>query len=185
MARIEGLIICLLIVIMDIVAGILGIEAEIAQNKGHHFKFLIFECKEPRPQAFKLGLAAAVLLALAHAIANLLGGCMCICSKDELEKSSANRQLAVVFLILSWVILAVGFTLLIIGAMTNSKHRASCGISHHNFLSIGGILCFAHGLFCLAYYVSATAAAREHERASHKGRGGAQMTQSGQHSGHP
>ncbi|XP_077242149.1 protein DESIGUAL 2-like [Tasmannia lanceolata] len=185
MARIEGLFICLLIVIMDIVAGILGIEAEIAQNKVHHLKFLIFECKEPSPQAFKLGLAAAALLALAHVIANLLGGCMCICSKEDLERSSANRQLAVACLFLSWIVLAVGLGMLIIGAMTNSKSRTSCGISHHNFLSIGGILCFVHGLFCVAYYVSATAMAREDEKAIHRG-GGAQMGERGQHTGlHP
>lgn len=33
MAREVGIFLCLLIVIMDVTAGILGIEAEIAQNK--------------------------------------------------------------------------------------------------------------------------------------------------------
>lgn len=33
MARMRGILICILIVIMDIVAGILGIEAQVAQNK--------------------------------------------------------------------------------------------------------------------------------------------------------
>lgn len=33
MAKVEGVIVCLSILVMDIVAGVLGIEAEIAQNK--------------------------------------------------------------------------------------------------------------------------------------------------------
>jgi hypothetical protein len=38
MARGLGIFLCLLIVIMDATAGILGIEAEIAQNKVYMFK---------------------------------------------------------------------------------------------------------------------------------------------------
>ncbi|XP_010267821.1 PREDICTED: uncharacterized protein LOC104604940 [Nelumbo nucifera] len=163
MVRPEAALICLLILAMDVSAGILGIQAEVAQNKEKYVRLWIFECRNPSHQAFKLGLAAASLLALAHVIANLVGGCMCICSKDELERSSTNKQLAVVCLILSWIVLAVGFSMLIIGTMTNSKSRGSCGISHHHFLSIGGILCFVHGLFCVAYYVSVISAVREEE----------------------
>ncbi|KAF8410935.1 hypothetical protein HHK36_003472 [Tetracentron sinense] len=167
MAKIGGAFLCLLIVAMDIVAGLLGIKAEIAQNKTKHLRLWIFECKEPSNEAFKLGLAAAALLALAHVIANLLGGCRCICSKDEFERSSANQQLTVASLIFSWIILAVGFSMLVIGTLSNSKSRGSCGISHHHFLSIGGILCFVHGLFCTAYYVSATATIGEEEKMHH------------------
>ena len=36
MAKLVGALICLLIVAMDVMAGILGIEAEIAQNKVYH-----------------------------------------------------------------------------------------------------------------------------------------------------
>ncbi|CAL5412063.1 hypothetical protein CsSME_00030716 [Camellia sinensis var. sinensis] len=164
MAKYIGPIVCLLIMIMDVVAGILGIEAEIAQNKVKHLRVWIFECRDPSYQAFKLGLAAAVLLALAHTIANLLGGCVCIWSKEELHNASANKQLAAASLILSWIILVVGFSLLIIGAMANSKSRKSCGISHHRFLSIGGILCFIHGLFSVSYYVSAIATVQDQHK---------------------
>jgi hypothetical protein len=41
MARNLGVIVCLLIMLMDIVAGILGIEAEIAQNKVFFLTILI------------------------------------------------------------------------------------------------------------------------------------------------
>ncbi|KAM1320196.1 hypothetical protein ACFX14_005259 [Malus domestica] len=154
-------LICLSVLIMDVLAGILGIQAEIAQNKVHHLKVWIFECKDPSYQAFKLGLAAAVILAVAHVIGNLLGGCICISSKEDYQKATANKQLAIASLILSWITLAVAFSLLIAGAMSNRKSRKSCGLSHHRVLSIGGILCFFHGLFIIAYYVSAKATFKE------------------------
>ncbi|XP_019057933.1 PREDICTED: uncharacterized protein LOC104812948 isoform X2 [Tarenaya hassleriana] len=124
----------------------------------------IFECRDPSYTAFKLGLAAAVLVALAHVTANLLGGCVCVRSREDLEASSANKQLAVASLVFSWIALVVAFSMLIVGTMANSRSRKSCGFSHHRVLSIGGILCFVHGLFSVAYYVSATAASREQKR---------------------
>lgn len=65
-------------------------------------RVLFLECKEPVHEAYRLGLAAAILLGLAHVIANLVGGCICICSKEEFDRSSANKQLAAGTLILSW-----------------------------------------------------------------------------------
>ena len=67
-----------------------------------HLKTWVFECRDPSLQAFKLGLAAAILLALGHVIANLLGGCVCIRTRQEYGKATANKKLAVVFLVLSW-----------------------------------------------------------------------------------
>ncbi|XWS09874.1 hypothetical protein CRYUN_Cryun39dG0027000 [Craigia yunnanensis] len=72
--------VCLVIVIVNVAAGILSIQAEITKDKVTRYTSLKrFECQEPNDQAFKLGLAAATLLALSHVTANLLGGCMCIC----------------------------------------------------------------------------------------------------------
>ncbi|XP_052183352.1 protein DESIGUAL 2 [Diospyros lotus] len=161
MAKNIGPLICLLILIMDIVAGILGIEAEVAQNKVKHLKVWIIECRDPSHQAFKLGLAAAVLLALAHAIGNLLAGCVCVRSKRELDDAPPNQQLAVASLIFSWIIVVVAFSMLMAGTIANSRSRKSCGIAHNRVLSIGGVLCFIHGLFMVAYYVSATATAHD------------------------
>ncbi|KAL5731018.1 Protein DESIGUAL 2 [Ranunculus cassubicifolius] len=169
MAKGIGPFICILIIVLDIIAGILGIEAEIAQDKVKHLKLWIFECRDPSQQAFNLGLAAAFLLGLAHVIANLLGGFVCICSKDELDTSTANKQLAAACLILSWIILAVAFSMLIIGTLANGKSKGSCGISHNRFLSIGGVLCFVHGLFCVSYYVSANATIEEDKKMVHAG----------------
>lgn len=127
-------------------------------------RLFIFECKKPSHEAYKLSLAAAALLALSHAIANLVGGCVCVCSKDELEKSSPNRQLGAAAFVLSWIVAAVAFALLVIGVMNNKKSRTSCGFAHHHFMSVGGILCFVHGFLCVVYYLSAVASRREEER---------------------
>ncbi|XAR53731.1 hypothetical protein NMG60_11022388 [Bertholletia excelsa] len=169
MARYIGPLVCLLVMAMDITAGILGIEAEVAQNKVKNLRAWIFECRDPSYEAFKLGMAAVVLLSLAHTIANLLGGCICFWSREELERASPNKQLAVASLSLSWIMLVIAFSLLIIGTLANSKSRKSCGIAHHRFFSIGGIVCFIHGLFIVAYYVSATTVAREEKRRNQQG----------------
>lgn len=161
MAKVAGVLLCLLIVGLDILAGILGIEAEVAQNKVKHLRLWIFECTEPSQDAFKLGLAAAILLVVAHVIASLVGGCVCICSQDDYQKASPNRTLTVACLAFTWVMLAIGLALLVIGTISNNKSRASCGYSHKHILSIGGIVCFVHGLFSVAYYVSATATLSE------------------------
>ncbi|XP_050206642.1 protein VASCULATURE COMPLEXITY AND CONNECTIVITY [Mercurialis annua] len=164
MVKFGGVLVCLLVVAIDVVAGVLAIQAEISQNKVKHLRLWIFECREPSEDAFKLGLAAAALLGVAHVLASLLGGCMCICSQQELQTASPNKQLSVACFFFSWVILAVGLSMLVIGTLSNNKSRASCGFTHHHFLSIGGILCFVHALFCVAYYVSATAATSEESK---------------------
>uniref|UniRef100_A0A7N2L9X1 Uncharacterized protein n=1 Tax=Quercus lobata TaxID=97700 RepID=A0A7N2L9X1_QUELO len=117
----------------------------------------IFECRDPSEKAFKLGLAAAKLLVLAHVIANMLGVCNCICSQEELRRASLSRKLSVALLIFTWIVFAVGLSMLAIGTSSNQKSKASCGFSSHHFLSLGGNLCFVHGLFSLSYYVSTTA----------------------------
>ncbi|XVE49780.1 hypothetical protein DITRI_Ditri01bG0109300 [Diplodiscus trichospermus] len=161
MLKVGGVLVCLLIVAMDVAAGILAIQAEVAQNKVKHLRLWIFECRDPSHDAFKLALGAAALLTLAHVLANLLGGCMCVCSQDEFQRASPTRQLSLACLIFTWIILAVGLSTLVIGILSNNKSKASCGFTHHHFLSIGGILCFVHGLFSVAYYVSSTAASDE------------------------
>ena len=74
-----------------------------------HLRLWIFECREPSQDAFKLGLAAAALLAFAHIISNLLGGCMCVCNQDDFQKASPNRQLSIVCLIFSWYVFFFSF----------------------------------------------------------------------------
>lgn len=156
MARIVGIFACLVIVVMDIIAGILGIRAEAAQNQVKHLRLWLFECKQPSHEAFTLGLIAVTLLGLAHVLANLLGGCS-VCTQQEISKASPSKQCSLACLVLTWVSLAVGLGLLVIGTMSNNKSRTSCGLTHHHYLSLGGILCFVHAGFSVGYYVTATA----------------------------
>ncbi|KAF8023861.1 hypothetical protein BT93_F1140 [Corymbia citriodora subsp. variegata] len=152
---------CLLVVAVDVVAGVLAIEAEAAKSKAQRSS-KSSACKELRNHAFELALAATVLLALAHVASNLLGGCICICSSDELEKSSSNRQLWFACLVSSWIVAAVGFPILVFGMLENLKLQGSCRFLHPHFLSIGGGLCFVHGLLCVILYVSSVVSFERH-----------------------
>lgn len=69
-----------------------------------HLRKWIFDCRDPSSQAFKLGLAASIIMILAHFIANLLGGCICIRSSNDFKTATPNKQLAVASLIFSWYI---------------------------------------------------------------------------------
>ncbi|CAM8898206.1 unnamed protein product [Rhodiola kirilowii] len=164
MARNIAPVACILIVALDVVAGILGIQAEVAQNKVQHLREWVLECRDPSYQAFKLALTASILMALAHVVANLLGGCICFFTKEEYDNASTNKQLAVASLASSWIVLVIGFAMLVSGTVANSKSTASCGINDQRLLSIGGILCFVHGVFLVAYCVAATAVAKEEAR---------------------
>ncbi|KAI3740832.1 hypothetical protein L2E82_31306 [Cichorium intybus] len=157
-------LVCFSIILMDVIAGILGIQAEVAQNQVQSLRVWIIECRDPSYKAFKLGFASAMLLAFAHAIANLLGGCHCVRSREELEYVSNNKRLAFSSLVFTWITLVTGFTMLIAGVMANSSSRKSCGLSHHRYLSIGGIACIIHAMFAVCYYISATAVDREEKK---------------------
>ncbi|KAE9620668.1 hypothetical protein Lal_00019915 [Lupinus albus] len=151
MGRVAGIVLCLLVVIMDVAAGFLGFEAEKAQNKVKHVRVLMFECKKPSHQAFILGSGAALLLGVAHATANFLGCCSCIWSQG---KTSSNRKCSLLFIIISWLVLAIGMYMLVTGTMSNKKSDGPCGFNHHYYLYNGGILCFVHGILCVVYCVS-------------------------------
>jgi hypothetical protein len=63
---------------------------------------LFIQCEKPVQKAYQLGLAAAVFLVVAHAVANFFGGCACICSQMEFIRASINRKLAATTILLSW-----------------------------------------------------------------------------------
>jgi len=162
--RFSAALICILVVALDVTAGILGIHAYMAQNQVKHVRFLFIECSEPSHEAFKLGVAAASLLLIAHIIANVAGGCICYGSREELRNSPINKQIAGLSLVASWIILGIAFTLLILGAMSNNHSRDHCSLNRHKFLWMGGVLCFVHGAIIAAYYIAATATIRMGDR---------------------
>lgn len=65
-------------------------------------RMLFIECEQSSSKVYQLGLAAAVLLVAAHAVANFLGGCACICSQMEFIRASIKRKLAATLIVLSW-----------------------------------------------------------------------------------
>ncbi|KAJ1700809.1 hypothetical protein LUZ63_000588 [Rhynchospora breviuscula] len=161
MANVQAIIVCILIIIMDGVAGILGLQAEEAQKHGKHIKMLFVECKKPVHEAYQLGIAATVLLTMSHAIANLLGGCFCVCTLYDICMSSTKRLIATITLFASLLTWVSGFGLLIIAAMPNSKSKGSCSLRHRSFFYFGGILCFIHGLVSIVFYLTADAIKKE------------------------
>eukprot|EP00252_Welwitschia_mirabilis_P016668 TRINITY_DN3689_c0_g1_i1.p1 TRINITY_DN3689_c0_g1~~TRINITY_DN3689_c0_g1_i1.p1 ORF type:complete len:147 (-),score=3.19 TRINITY_DN3689_c0_g1_i1:25-465(-) len=122
-----------------------------------HVEFLFIECRRPSHEAYALGIAAASLLLLAHVIANVAGGCICFGSREQFEQSPTTRQVAGICLVLMWLVLAIAFTLLVLGAMYNEDQRnLSCSLSRHKFLWIGALLCFVHGAVSAAFYAAST-----------------------------
>lgn len=155
--KLSAALLCIIVLALDIAAGILGIHAYMAQNQVKYVRFIFVECREPSHPAFQLGVAAASVLLIAHIIANVGGGCICYGSSEELRNSLVNRQIAGVSHFLAWIVLGLGFGFLVIGAMSNNHSRDTCSISRHKFLWIGGMLCFVHGAVITVYYITATA----------------------------
>ncbi|KAK4354083.1 hypothetical protein RND71_026277 [Anisodus tanguticus] len=102
MAKLIKILAGLLIVSLDMVAGILGYKAEAAQNQKKHLALWLMECDMPSHEAFVLGLAAATLLGIAHVLANLLGGCS-VCSTDDIRKATPIKQLSIACLVFTWI----------------------------------------------------------------------------------
>ncbi|XLR41269.1 hypothetical protein S83_025929 [Arachis hypogaea] len=150
--RIAGIFLCLLIIIMDVVAGILGLKAEIAQKKGHYVNLYLVECKQQSQKAFQMGFAALILLGIAHAIVCLLAVFSCFCSRQGLVMAYFIKQISMVLLLLAWITFAIGMILLHFGTKSNHHKKRSCGFSDHHFLYIGGISCFVHGACSALYY---------------------------------
>ncbi|KAL9664261.1 hypothetical protein QQ045_019660 [Rhodiola kirilowii] len=147
----------LLVAAIDITTvGVLGIQAQIYQNS------------EPSHTSFKLGIAALILLSIAHLITNIFSSCAFICSKSiqnrnwqvfmSLEFLHFSPYFAVgkkhcAMLTFLPVLLVLG-----IGTYPNRPSRGSCGFSHLWLLYIGGLSCFVHGIFCIGYFSCAVVA---------------------------
>ncbi|TKY66938.1 hypothetical protein E2542_SST09829 [Spatholobus suberectus] len=126
-ARVASIILCLLIVMMDVTAGILGLEAEIAQNK---------KAKSSSPHD---GVECSNAFSRSPCYSQFAMWLHLHCEDCLL------------------VLGAVGFGTLVMGTIANESSHGPCGFSDHpGFLKFGGICCFAHGLCCAAYYVLAT-----------------------------
>ncbi|KAK8664840.1 hypothetical protein V6N13_084613 [Hibiscus sabdariffa] len=141
-------LVCSLIMALDTTAGILSITVQTTDEGSRE------DDVAHGIVAFLLGFVASLLLVLAQVSGNCFAGCIWICTKEDLDKASGKKKMAVASHIFSWIMLAVGLTMLIVGM---AKFESA---SDHVFF-VGGLVCFIHGLFTVAYIVSAIAAARE------------------------
>ncbi|VVA90986.1 unnamed protein product [Arabis nemorensis] len=151
-----GFLVSVLIICADISAAVLGIEAEIDQSKDSGCRR-----RNPSSGAFAEGVAAMVILFIVHVTANVLGGCTYIRSKQDFKRATANKILAVAFLVLSWILFAVSYAMLMLGTLANSRSNRFCNLPSRWLFLAGGICCLGHGLVTSAYYVSAIAANKE------------------------
>lgn len=73
-----------------------------------HLRMWVFGCKIGEAfKAFKLGWRQLRFLTLPHIIGNLLGGCVCICTKEDLDRASPYKELVMAFFIFSWYVLLI------------------------------------------------------------------------------
>jgi hypothetical protein len=103
--------------------------------QGRHLRILFIECRQPVRQAYKLGVAAAAVLAASHAIANIVGGCACVCcSGDKLRRSSPNRHMASFALVLTWCApVLYGYTCIFPVIRSSEEHRIDADELHAMF----------------------------------------------------
>ncbi|ESQ35703.1 hypothetical protein EUTSA_v10009712mg [Eutrema salsugineum] len=165
-----GFLVSVMIICADITAAVLGIEAEIAQSKQHHHHQQQQHSrhqdhhgcqKTPSSGAFAEGIAAMVLLLIVHVTANVLGGCTYIRTNQDFKRATANKILAVAFLVLSWIFFVVSYSTLMLGTLANSRSNRFCSLPSRWLFLIGSIFCLGHGLVTSAYYVSAIATKKE------------------------
>ncbi|EPS70942.1 hypothetical protein M569_03819, partial [Genlisea aurea] len=145
---------CIVIITLDVVSGILSFSAEAAQNQ-KNVRLWILECEKPSHDAFVLAIAAAALLGLAHVIANLVGGC----AQQKLTEPSSSSSpycqiISIASLVLTWIVLGIGLSMLAMGIISNQKKGSSCDFVYSRFLHIGGLLCMVHALFAVVYYLT-------------------------------
>ena len=125
MARVEAVVICLLVLAMDVAAGVLGVHA---CDERH--RFLHASSTPTRGKEIKGNLALQTNNARFFALL----------TSDSCRASCVEQD--------------------------GPRRRARAAGPRHRFLSISGVLCFVHALFCAVYYASASAAAREDRRAA-------------------
>ncbi|KAG6407025.1 hypothetical protein SASPL_130005 [Salvia splendens] len=143
--------VCLFIVALDAVGGKLGLKAYDAEGQERHLKLWMIECKGPSHGAFVLGIGAASLLVIAHVIANS----PCFVTM----KTSSNKTLAKIFLVITWFVMLIGLGLLAFGIKSNHESsRESCSVKLVvvHVLKYGGYSCMVHAFFAVAYYATAT-----------------------------
>ncbi|KAH0876642.1 hypothetical protein HID58_064036, partial [Brassica napus] len=80
------IVFCIVLIVgLDVVAGIVAKQAEVAQEEVKHTRLWLLECKAPSQKAFMLGFIALGCLAAAHLFAIIIG-----CSTSNMFKYYLN-----------------------------------------------------------------------------------------------
>ncbi|EOA36617.1 hypothetical protein CARUB_v10011853mg [Capsella rubella] len=152
--------VCIVLIVgLDIVAGYVGLQAEVAQQDVKHNRVWMVECKAPSNTAFTLGIIAVSCLAAAHVIANVIG-----CSISSLLPTvggvtkTITANLYIICLGLNWLAGLAAAGALAMGIWSNRESRTECGFTNKHYLSIGSYLSFVHAFVSVVYYVSSIVA---------------------------
>ncbi|KAG6407024.1 hypothetical protein SASPL_130004 [Salvia splendens] len=155
MWKILDISVCFSIVALDVIGGMLGLKDDVAQYKENHLKLRVSECQEPSHESVVLGLAATILLGIAHVLATLYCG-WSVCNHGVTERASPTKKMSIGFFFFYWISLIIGLTMLVMGVKSNNKSKASCGVTYDHALRHGGILCMIHAFCAVGYCATAT-----------------------------
>ncbi|KAL6856874.1 hypothetical protein ACP4OV_018256 [Aristida adscensionis] len=155
MAKVETTFV-IFALILNGAAGIVALQAQAAENKAKFTVFMYIRCKHPVHEAYKLGVTAVVLLVLAHTAISLLAGC-CSWVYYTQEYGSVWKYICKLTALSLWITFFIAFLLLLVATESNTKSNTSCGFIHHNLFTLGGYICFVHGVITIVYYLMATA----------------------------
>ncbi|CAH8358799.1 unnamed protein product [Eruca vesicaria subsp. sativa] len=148
------IVLCIFLIVgLDIFAGFMAMQAEVAQEAVKHTRLWLVECKSPSQRAFVLGIIALGCLVAAHIIAIMIG-----CSISNMLKllvvPKISGYINMACLSLTWMVATAGAVILTMGIWTNRESRSKCGFTNKNILSLGSKVCFLHAIVSVVLYLT-------------------------------
>ncbi|KAJ0966075.1 hypothetical protein J5N97_027213 [Dioscorea zingiberensis] len=142
MAGLKSLLVCLSIVIVDLVAGILAIAAQAAQDKDKN------HCNPTAPTlAYKLSISGQVLMAVALLIAEEFTTQPRLHPNSDSARTPTHIKVASITRYLAWGLFIFGAVMICSATWTSySKYKLPCSFSEHHLLIVGGVVCFIHAV---------------------------------------
>ncbi|XP_018479112.2 protein DESIGUAL 4-like [Raphanus sativus] len=143
-------IFCMFLMVgLDVVAGFVAMQAEIAQEEVN-----LLECTSPSKKAFVRGLIALGCLLAAHFIAVMIG-CVIISNiVTIIYVPKITKHIHTACIYLTWIIATAGAGMLTMGIWMNRESRSKCGFTNKPILFLGGEVCFLHAIVSVIMYVA-------------------------------
>ncbi|GLJ12801.1 hypothetical protein SUGI_0198040 [Cryptomeria japonica] len=143
-----------LIGFLGIVAVGTSILAEFLRTKKEEVKYDYRGCSLPGSPALPLGIIAAISLCIAQLSANIMGGCICCCTRNQF--TTPYKSVPIVCLTLSWISFVFAIILLMAGCALNQHQRrwlnSDCYVVKPGIFGGAGALSFATTVFAMSYY---------------------------------